>query len=105
MMLNNGLELATVVFAVVTGTAAGILALLSLEILRQSPVGRAMALFSFALVLFIIYHILLLFINQSGALISALTGMTYTAVAVAVWLIVLADLRIERDSEETGTTS
>lgn len=53
-VLNNALELITVVFALVTGTAAGILALLSLEILRQSPLGRAMALFSFTLVLFII---------------------------------------------------
>lgn len=104
-MLNNALEVATVVFAVVTGTAAGILALLSLEILRQSPVGRAMALFSFALVLFIIYHILLLFIGQSGPLISAITGLMYTAVAVAIWLIVLADLKIERNREETRTTS
>lgn len=95
-MPGDSVFVLTVAFALITGTSAGLLSLLSLEILRQSPLGRVMFLFSIAMALFIFYHILVLIVPASTGLTHLVPSVMYTIVAAAIWLIALIERRILR---------
>lgn len=94
-MPHNPIEVLTVVYALITGTSAGLLALLSLEVLRHSPIGRAMLLFAIAILLFIIYHILVLFVTVPDIVMTGLPSLMYTLLAAGIWTLVLVERRIE----------
>lgn len=104
-MPHDPFEVITVVYALVTGTAAGLLGILSLEILRRSPLGRAMVAFTIALFLFIVYHILILFVSVPEGVMSILPSIMYTALAVGIWLLVLAERQIEQHHHQDVTNS
>jgi hypothetical protein len=78
----------TVLFALITGTAAGILSLLTWEIFRQSPFGRAIFLLSGVLSAFTIYHVVLVILETDTILAQVLKSVVFTGVAVFVWVMV-----------------
>lgn len=56
----------SVTLALVTGVAAGVLALLSWEIFRTSPFGRALFTLTIVMSVFALYHALLLVLQTGG---------------------------------------
>ncbi|PSP73682.1 hypothetical protein BRC86_08710 [Halobacteriales archaeon QS_3_64_16] len=84
----------TVLFALITGTAAGILSLLTWEIFRQSPFGRAIFLLSGVLSAFTIYHVVLVIWEMNTVLDQVLKSVVFTGVAVFVWVMVRYQRRL-----------
>lgn len=82
----------TVTFALITGTAAGVLSLLSWEVFRHSAMGRVVFLFTVLMTVFILYHALLMVRGEPSAVLQALESLFYTGLAVFALLM----LRVER---------
>ncbi len=95
-MVGASVHTVTLLFAVIMGTAAAILSVLTLEVLWRSPFGKAVVVISIVLGLFVVYHALLL-VQPGRALIDGwFTSVMYGGVAVSVWLIVWNQHRIRR---------
>ena len=88
-------------FAIVAGTAAGILALLSWEIFRESPFGTVIALLSVAMSATTIYHVALLATGSETFLLRVLRSTVNTGIAVFVLLAVRSHRRLQRDRPRT----
>lgn len=86
------------VIAIIAGTAAGILSLLMLEILRRTPFGRAVLALTVVMILFVGYHVVLI-LNGPIAVTDFVKSVLYTAVAVFVWLMVWTQRRMRRRAE------
>lgn len=85
-----------VIFALVTGTAAGLLSLLTWEILRHSPFGRAVFVLSLAMVAFILYHAVVLAIPDTPGVARLFKSVTFTGMTVFIGMMVLVQHRIRR---------
>jgi hypothetical protein len=59
-MAHDSLFAVSVVYSIIAGTAAGVLSVQTWETLRHSPFGRAVFALTAVLVLFSLYHVLLL---------------------------------------------
>ena len=94
----------TVTLSVVVGTAATILALLTYEILRQSPLGRSVFLLTLALGVFLLYHVMVLAHVGDLFLAQFLKSAVFTGAAVFVWTMVVMERRWQRTIDE-GTTN
>ncbi len=98
-MVGNSLFTLSVLFSVIMGTAAGVLSLLTLEILRRSPFGRAVFALSIVMAFFVVYHATL--IIAPGTTMLAKTGESslYTGFAAFVWTMVWSQYRMRRRTE------
>lgn len=85
----------TVTFSLVTGTAAGILSLLTWETLRRSPFGRAVFVLSLVMVVFILYHTFLLVFPTPPLILHAFKSITFTGVAIFIWMLIWSQRRIQ----------
>ena len=92
----------TVTFAIVTGTAAGVLALLSWEVFRQSAFGRVIFALTGLLSLFIFYHVLVLGFGAHLPQVEFLQSLLYTAFAVFIVLMIRVETRM-RTNMRGGT--
>lgn len=99
-MGDGALFTLSVLFSLVTGTAAGVLSLLALEILRRSPFGRAVFVLSLVMVTFVLYHATLFFSPVSLVITEVVRSTLYTGVAVFVWVMVWSQYRIRHRSNE-----
>lgn len=91
----------TVTFALITGTAAGVLSLLSWEVFRHSAMGRVIFLFTGLMTVFILYHALLMVRGEPSVALQALESFIYGGLAIFALLM----LRVERqfgDEDATG---
>lgn len=88
----------TIVFSLITGTAAGVLSLLTWEVLRRSPFGRAVFLLSIALVIFVVYHVILLIAPDLSWLYELVKSALFTGIAGFIWLMVWSQHRIRRQA-------
>lgn len=86
-------------FAIVTGTGAGLLSLLSWGMFRRSPLGRAILVLSTTMSTFILYHVLVLGLPNHPFFLRLLESLAYTGVAVFVLLMVLSQRRLRRQAE------
>lgn len=84
----------TVALSLATGSAAGLLALLTWESLRNSPFGRAVLVLSAVMVLFIGYHFLVLVSPAAPTYVSVFKSALFTGVAVFIWMLVLSQHRL-----------
>lgn len=87
-------------FELVTGTSAGLLSLLSWEIFRRSPLGRAILVLSLATAVFTLNHVLLLVFESNTTVLRMLESVVYTGLAVFVGFMVLSQRRVRRDAQE-----
>lgn len=90
----------SVTFAIVTGTAAGVLALLSWEVFRHSVFGRVIFGFTALMAVFILYHALLMTFADRFPLVPLLESLFYTGLAVFVGLMLRVELALSDDSRE-----
>ena len=86
----------SVPFAIVTGTGAGLLALLSWEVFRESPFGTAVAMVAVVMSGTTIYHTVLLVVGTESTTLRILRGSVYTLLAVSIWLVVYRHRAIQR---------
>ncbi len=90
----------TVAFAIVTGTAAGLLSLLTWRVFRRSPFGRVVFALSLLLSVFILYHVLLIASQSEPAFAKVLFSATYTALVAFIWLAVRAQRQLVAPATE-----
>lgn len=86
---------ASVLFALVTGTAAGMLSLLTWEILRRSPFGRAVFVLSLAMVGFTLYHVVVIVFPDTPGIAHLFKSVTFTGVTVFIGMMVLIQRRMQ----------
>ena len=92
----------TVAFSLVTGSAAGLLSLLTWETLRRSPFGRAVFVLSGVMVLFILYHVVLLATPSTPDYAVVVKSVLFTGIAVFIWMLVWSQHRLRaRPTRET----
>lgn len=99
-MVWDSIIAVTLLFSIITGTAASILSLLTLEILVRSPFGRAVFVLSLVLALFVLYHVALVLLPGQLMLEHSIKSVTYTGVAAFVWLMVWSQHRLRQESGE-----
>lgn len=81
-------------FALVSGTAAGVLALLTWEALRRSPFGRAVFLLSAVMVVFILYHGFLVVADTPPVWAKLFKSLMFTGVAAFIWMLIWSQHRL-----------
>lgn len=86
----------TVVFSIVTGTAAALLALLTWETLRRSPFGRTVFVLTLVMVLFIVYHVVLAVTPAEPDYAGVVKSAIFTGVTLSIWMLVWSHLRMQR---------
>lgn len=77
-------------FAIMAGTGAGVLSLLSWELFRDSPIERVLAVLAVIMPLAAIYHALLLVFEPELAVLELLRGVLYLTFLALFWLMVRA---------------
>lgn len=93
----------TVAFSLATGSAAGLLALLTWEALRKSPFGRAVFVLSLVMVLFIVYHVVVLVSPGLSSFARLFRSVLFTGTAIIVWMLVWSQHRLRaRPKSSTG---
>lgn len=97
-MVDSTVHALSAIFAIITGTGAGLLALLFWRGLRESPFGTAVALLTVAMSATTVYHVVLFVAAPDAPLLEALRSALYTIVAVFLWLVVATHHRIERSA-------
>lgn len=95
----------TVALSLVAGTAAGLLSLLTWEILRRSPLGQAVFVLSVVLVIFTLYHVVVLVSPISPMIAQLFKSATFTSAAVFIWTMVWIERRMRRRAAEQPNTS
>lgn len=96
-MTHSVVHLLGVPFAIVAGTGAGVFALLSWGIFRDSPFGTAIALLSFGMVALTIYHTMLLVAGPETFILHGLRSAANTTVAVVLGVLILRHRRLHRN--------
>lgn len=89
----------TVTFALVTGTAAGLLSLLSWEIFRHSPFGRVIFYLSSFMSVFILYHVVLLVLQTEPSGAKLLWSAGHTVLVVVILVMARAHFRLSNGRE------
>jgi len=93
-MAYERLFILTVTYSIITGTAAGLLSLQSWEILRRSPFGRAVFFLSLVMVVFILYHVVLLLFPTPPISSLLLESALFTGMAAFVGLLIWSQHRM-----------
>lgn len=96
-MTDTLLHTLSVPFAIVAGTGAGVLALLSWEIFRESPFGTVIGLVSLVMSTITIYHVVLITIGPESLFLQALRSTAYTIIAIFILLAINGHRRVVRN--------
>lgn len=100
-MVDSTVHTLSVIFAIMSGTGAGILALLFWRILRESPFGTVIGLLSVTLTATIAYHVVLFVAAPDAVFLDTLRSALYTIVAIFLWLVIATHRQI-KDTAVTG---
>uniref|UniRef100_A0A7D5GNY7 Uncharacterized protein n=1 Tax=Natrinema halophilum TaxID=1699371 RepID=A0A7D5GNY7_9EURY len=96
-MTHSVIHLIGIPFAISAGTGAGVLALLSWEIFRNSPFGTAIAILSLGMVALTIYHATLLVTGPEPLALHVLRSTVNTTIAVFLGLLILRHRQLHRN--------
>lgn len=88
----------SVALALVTGTAAGVLSLLSWEIFRRSPFGRAVAVLSIFMSLYIFYHGVVLVLHPEPLIAKLIENAAYTGLVIFIAMMIRLQRRFRRQA-------
>ncbi|MFC4542544.1 hypothetical protein ACFO5R_11505 [Halosolutus amylolyticus] len=95
-MTNSVGHLIGVSFAIVASTGAGVFALLSWGIFRNSPFGTAIALLSIGMVALTLYHTMLLVAGPESLALHVIRSAVNTVIAVFLGLLILRHRQLHR---------
>lgn len=104
-MASEVLTNLAVAYSLATGSAAGLLSLLTWETLRRSPFGRTVFVLTVVMVLFIVYHVLILVAPTPPAYAVLFKSALFTTVAVFIWLLVWSHRQLRRHPERGRASS
>lgn len=71
----------TVTFAIITGTGAGLLSVLTWNAFRRSPFGKVIFVLTFTMAAFTVYHALLIVLPSEPLIVELFEAAVYTGVA------------------------
>lgn len=95
-MVDSTVHTIGVLFAIVSGTGAGLLALLFWRIHRESPLGTVVALLSGTMSATIVYHVVLFLFVPDSIVLETFRSALYTVLALFLWLMIATHRQIER---------
>lgn len=95
-MNPSDIQLLGIPFALITGTAAGVFALLSWGIFRDSPFGLAIVLLSLVMVILTMYHTMLLIVGPDTLVLHVLRSAANTIIATFIGLLILRHYQIRQ---------
>lgn len=95
-MVDSAIHTLSVLFAIISGTGAGLLALLFWQILGESPFGTIIALLSATMSGMIIYHVILFLLAPDSLLLDTLRSALYTILAIFLWLVIATHQQIKQ---------
>lgn len=98
-MIDASLQTASILFAIIGGTAAGVLSLLLWKILRETPFGAVVGLLSLALSGVIFYHVVL-FIGGDSVFLDLLRSAMHTVTAIFLWSVIATHEQIQQSVSE-----
>lgn len=93
-MVGEAVYNLTVAFSLATGSAAGLLSLLTWESLRDSPFGRAVFVLSVVMVVFILYHVVVIVRPSTPGFTVIFKSTLFTGVTVFIWMLVGSQRRL-----------
>lgn len=99
-MVDTTIHTLSVVFAIIGGTGAGLLALLLWEVLRESPLGTVIAFLTGAMSAVIAYHVFLFVVEPDALLADTLGSSLYTIIAIFLWLVIATHQQIKQTAVE-----
>lgn len=99
-MVDSTVHTLSVIFAIISGTGAGILSLLFWRILSDSPFGTVIALLLFAMTAAIAYHVVLFIVEPDTLLLDTVRSALYTIVAIFLWLVIATHQQIKSSAVE-----
>lgn len=94
-MVDSTVHTFSVLFAIISGTGAGLLALLSWRAFRDSPFGTIIALLSVTMSGIILYHVVLFPLATDTLFLDTLRSALQTIVAIFLWLVIVTHQQIE----------
>lgn len=97
-MVNTTVHTLGAIFAIISGTGAGFLALLFWHVLRESPFGTVVALLSGMMSAMIVYHVVLFVVDPDTLLVEIFRSGLYTIVAIVLWLVVVTHQQIKHSA-------
>lgn len=90
-MVNTAFHTLSVPFAIITGTGAGILALQSRNILRESPFEKSIISLTLVMSILTGYHGILFAIKTETLVLQLIRVTTFLAILISVYYIIKAD--------------
>ncbi len=99
-MADSTVHTLSVIFAIRSGTGAGLLALFFWHILRKSPFGTVIALLSVTMTATIVYHVVLFILESDTVLFETVRSALYTTVAIFLWLVIATHQQIKDSAGE-----
>lgn len=99
-MIEIDLFQLTLILALIAGSIALVLSLLSWEILRYSPFGKGVVILSILLSLFIIYHVPLAIIDANRVTVEWIKSILHTGFVLYLLFMVRLSLQTNTDSEQ-----
>ncbi|WP_306061082.1 hypothetical protein [Natronococcus wangiae] len=95
-MIDASLQTASILFAIIGGTAAGVLSLLLWGILRETPFGTIVALLTLTLSGVILYHVFLIIAGGESIFLDTLRSAMHTVVAIFLLLVIATHEQIQQ---------
>lgn len=99
-MVNSTVHTLSAIFAIMSGTGAGLLALLFWRVLRETPFGTVIALLSVTMTATIVYHVILFVIEPNTVFLDIIRSALYTIVAIFLWLVIATHQQIKNSAVE-----
>lgn len=99
-MVHGTVHTLSALFALVSGTAAGLLSILFWRVLRETPFGTVIALLSGTMSVMIVYHVALFLVEPDTVLLDTFRSALYTVVAIFLWLVIATHRQIKKSATE-----
>lgn len=102
-MVDSTVHTFSVLFAIISGTGAGLLALLCWRAFSESPFGTVIALLTVTMSGMIVYHVVLFPFATNPVLLDTLRSALQTVVAIFLLLVIVTHQQIEYTATEGDT--
>lgn len=99
-MVDTTVHTLSILFAIISGTGAGILSIIVWDGLRKSPFGTILVLLSVLMSGMITYHIVLFVIESNSLFLNTLRSALYTILAIFLWLVIATHEQLQNDASE-----
>lgn len=103
-MVDSTVHTLSVLFAIISGTGAGLFALLFWQVFHDSPFGTVIALLSATMSGMIFYHVVLFLHAPNSLLLDTLRSALYTIIAIFLWLVIATHQELKYTASEADSS-